>query len=191
MSYNERKRIGAHFECDVGDYLEACGYTVVRTGIEEILQGAIGRKFISLIRWDNQPLAKFVKNAPDGYAINEAGVLFAWDAKIGLHIARDAWEAYQHIAKIGALFLFFKSGTQVLSGEIKSIELEHGDDTTAGFGSSAHPRDREGWICPRQGSNGNGAGSGSPYRKVRTSTLDPVENFPHTPMEPQPCQIAS
>lgn len=190
MSYNERKQIGKHFECDVNDYLEDCGYTVVRTGIEEISQGEVARKFLDLIRGDCQPLAKYVKNSPDGYAINEAGVLFAWDAKVGLHVSRDAWEAYQHVAKIGALFLFFKAGLQVLSGEIKSIELEHGDETTEGFGSTAHPRDRDGWICPRLGQHWNGSGSGSPYRKVRTSTLDPVENFPHTPMEPQPCQTA-
>jgi hypothetical protein len=186
MSYNERKQQGNEFESEVVEYLERNGYAVSKRGVEHSEE-----LFLARIRWDNQPLAKFVKNAPDGLAVNREGVLFAWDAKRGLNVARDAWEAYQHIARIGAVFLFFKSGTQVLSGEIKSIEHEHGDDTTAGFGSSAHPRDRDGWICPRLGSNQNGAGSGSPYRKVRTSTLDPVENFPHTPMEPQPCQIAS
>ena len=179
MSYNERKQQGNEFESEVAEYLERTGYAVSKRGVEHSEE-----LFLTRIRWDNQPLAKFVKNAPDGLAVNREGVLFAWDAKRGLNVARDAWEAYQHIARIGAVFLFFKSGTQVLSGEIKSIELEHGDDTTAGFGSSAHPRDREGWICPRQGSNWNGAGSGSPYRKVRISTLDPVIDF-------KPCLIAS
>jgi hypothetical protein len=181
MSYNERKQRGLAFESEVANYLERTGYEVTRCGVEKH-----ETNFVDCIRYDQQPLAKFVKNHPDGYAINEAGIMFAWDAKVGLHISRDAWEAYQHVAKIGALFLFFKTGLQVLSGEIKSIELEHGDETTAGFGSTAHPRDRDGWICPRLGQHWNGSGSGSPYRKVRTSTIDPVENFPHTP-----CQIES
>ena len=179
MSYNERKQQGNEFESEVVEYLERNGYAVSKRGVEHSEE-----LFLARIRWDNQPLAKFVKNAPDGLAVNRAGVLFAWDAKRGLNVARDAWEAYQHIARIGAVFLIFKSGTQVLSGEIKSIELEHGDDTTAGFGSSAHPRDRDGWICPRQGSNWNGGGSGSPYRKVSIATLDPVLDF-------KPCPIAS
>jgi hypothetical protein len=179
MSYNERKQRGLAFESEVANYLENTGYEVTRAGVEKH-----ETKFVDCIRYDQQPLAKFVKNHPDGYAINEAGVLFAWDAKVGLHISRDAWEAYQHVAKIGALFLFFKTGLQVLSGEIKSIELEHGDETTEGFGSTAHPRDRDGWICPRLGQHWNGSGSGSPYRKVRTSTLDPVKDF-------TPCQTES
>ncbi len=179
MSYKERKQRGLIFESEVARYLERTGYYVTRAGVEKH-----ETRFVDRIRWDNQPLAKFVKNHPDGYAINEAGVLFAWDAKIGLHVCRDAWEAYLRIAQIGALFLFFEAGLQVLSGEIKSIELEHGDQTTEGFGSAAHPRDRDGWICPRLGQHWNGVGSGSPYRKVRVASLDPVKDF-------KPCQTVS
>jgi len=179
MSYNERKQRGLTFEREVANYLTRTGYEVTRAGVEKH-----ETNFVDRIRYDQQPLAKFVKNHPDGYAINRTGVLFAWDAKIGLHIARDAWEAYQHIAKIGALFLFFKAGPIVLSGEIKSVELEHGDETTAGFGAVAHPRDRDGWICPRLGKHWTGVGSGAPYRKVSVSSLDVVEDF-------TPCQIAS
>lgn len=176
MSYNERKQQGNEFESEVAEYLERTGYAVSKRGVEHSEE-----LFLARIRWDNQPLAKFVKNAPDGLAVNRTGVLFAWDAKRGLNVARDAWEAYQVIAQIGAVFLFFKAGTQVLSGEIKSVELEHGDETTAGFGSAAHPRDRDGWICPRLGPHYNGAGSGSPYRKVRVATLDPVKDFKPCP----------
>jgi len=179
MSFNKRKQRGSLFENEVVAYLEQTGYAVTRAGVE-----LHEKAFLDRIRWDNQPLAKFVKNHPDGYAINEAGVLFAWDAKIGLHVCRDAWEAYLRIAQIGALFLFFEAGLQVLSGEIKSIELEHGDQTTEGFGSAAHPRDRDGWICPRLGQHWNGVGSGSPYRKVRVASLDPVKDF-------KPCQTVS
>jgi len=176
MSYNERKQQGNEFESEVAEYLERTGYAVSKRGVEHSEE-----LFLTRIRWDNQPLAKFVKNAPDGLAVNRTGVLFAWDAKRGLNVARDAWEAYQVIAQIGAVFLFFKNGTQVLSGEIKSVELEHGDETTAGYGSAAHPRDRDGWICPRLGPHYNGAGSGSPYRKVRVATLDPVKDFKPCP----------
>ena len=185
MSYNERKQRGLIFENEVANYLERTGYEVTRAGVEKH-----ETKFVDRIRYDQQPLAKFVKNHPDGYAINRTGVLFAWDAKIGLHIARDAWDAYQHIAKIGALFLFIKAGPIVLSGEIKSVDLEHGDLTTEGFGSAAHPRDRDGWICPRLGQHWSGAGSGAPYRKVCVSTLDTVEDFTRSLIDSKPCQTA-
>jgi hypothetical protein len=179
MSFNERKQQGGEFEEQVAEYLERTGYAVTRCGVEKHES-----RFVDCIRWDSQPLSKFVKNHPDGLAVNASGVMFAWDAKVGLHVCRDAWEAYQHVALIGAVFLFFRTGPQVLSGEIKSIELEHGNETTLGFGSAAHPRDRDGWICPRAGSNWNGVGSGSPYKKVRVSTLDPVKDF-------TPCQTES
>jgi len=172
MLFNERKQLGDDFEDKTAEYLTRTGFAVTRCGIERH-----EKRFVDRIRFDNQPLAKYVKNNPDGYAINETGLLFAWDAKIGLHVGRDAWETYQHIAKIGALFLFFKAGLQVLSGEIKALDLEHGDETTAGFGSGAYPRDRDGWICPKLSPNWNRAGSGAPYRKVRISTLDPVIDF--------------
>lgn len=172
MAFNERKKLGDEFENATADYLKRKGFEVTRCGIERH-----EKRFVDRIRFDTQPLAKFVKNNPDGYAINGTGLMFAWDAKIGLHVGRDAWETYQHIAKIGALFLFFRAGPLVLSGEIKSIELEHGDETTKGFGSEAYPRDRDGWICPKLSPNWNRAGSGAPYRKVRNSTIDPVVNF--------------
>jgi len=179
MSFNKRKQRGSLFENEVVAYLEQTGYAVTRAGVE-----LHEKAFLDRIRWDNQPLAKFVKNHPDGYAVNGSGVMFAWDAKIGLHVCRDAWNAYQHIARIGALFLFVKTPMSVLSGEIKSVELEHGDQTTEGFGSEAYPRDRDGWICPKLSPHWNRAGSGTPYRKVRISTLDPVKDF-------KPCLIAS
>ena len=182
MSFEERKQRGDEFENTVAEYLKRKHYEVTRCGVERH-----EKAFLDRIRWDNQPLAKFVKNHPDGYAINGSGVMFAWDAKIGLHVCRDAWESYQHLAKIGALFLFIKTPMCILSGEIKSVELEHGDETTAGFGTDAYPRDRDGWICPKLSPNWNRAGSGSPYRKVRVSSLDPVKDFNPVPQ----CRIVS
>lgn len=173
MSYNDRKERGNQFENEVAAYLERTGYTVTRCGVEETHND----EFLRLAVNNAAPLARFVRNQPDGYAINRSGVILAWDAKIGLNISRDAWEAYQHVNLIGPVFVFFKTVNNVLTGEIKSIELEHGDETTAAFGTSAYPRDRDGWICPRLSGRMYGGGSGSPYKQVKVKSLDPVTDW--------------
>ncbi len=173
MNYNTRKQLGNEFENEVAAYHEKHGYIVTRSGVEE----THNEEFVRLVANNNLPLAKYVRNQPDGYCINRHGVIMAWDAKIGLNISKDAWEAYQHVSLIGPLFVFFKTRNIVMSGEIKSIELEHGDETTRGFGDSAYPRDRDGWICPKMSHRIYGSGSGSPYKQVREETLDIVKDW--------------
>ena len=173
MSYNDRKQRGNEFEKEVAEYHTRHGYTVTRCGVEE----THNKEFVKLMVQHGSPLSRFVRNQPDGYAINDSGVMFAWDAKIGLNISRDAWETYQHVSLIGPLFVFFKTPTNVMSGEIKSIELEHGSETTSGFGHDAYPVDSDGWISPRLAQYIHGAGSGSPYKKVRVLSLDPVTDW--------------
>ena len=173
MSYNERKQRGNEFENEVAKYLERSGYTVTRCGVEETHNA----EFVRLVANTSTPLAKFVRNQPDGYCINNHGIIAAWDAKVGLNISRDAWEAYQHVALIGPVNVFFKTPTSVWHGKVANIDLAHGDETTAGFGASAYPRDRDGWICPRMSARGYHGGSGSPYKQVRAASLDPVTDW--------------
>lgn len=104
MSYNERKQRGTEFENEVAKYLERSGYTVTRCGVEETHNA----EFVRLVASTNTPLAKFVRNQPDGYCINKSGIIAAWDAKVGLNISRDAWEAYQHVALIGPVYVFLR-----------------------------------------------------------------------------------
>ena len=172
--FESRLAKGVEFETDLKAWLASRPSirAVVANGTEHTHPD-----FVSLLRNDRSPAAKFVRFAPDGAVLHKSGVIH-YDAKAAKAIEKDAYETYMNYVSCGCrVVLFVKNGETVYCRDIQHVRLIDGNETISKFPENRRfPVDEDGWICPRLSRNQlNGRMSGTPYKEIDFASMNPVD----------------